>query len=405
MTGLAELDSDRGGAPVSAVAQSAERAHVLFLIDQLCRKGGAEGALLNMVRWLPADRFRCSVMTFRTDSNLPLLAEFPCRVQVLPLQCSYGWNALRTGLRLARFIRREKVDIVHTFFPSSDLWGGIVAKLSRRPILISSRRDMGFLRGARHRVAYRALQGMFDGVLAVSEQVRKVSIEQDGLAPGRVKTIYNAVDPERLRASVVARDVRERLGLGDASHVIASVGNLRRVKGFDVLLRAAALVCREYPGAVFVVAGGEDPAEAQGRRDLEALSSALGIAGKVRFVGPLDDVVPLLKASNVFCLLSRSEGFSNALVEAMACGLPCVATRVGGNGEAIEDGRSGFLVESEDHAAAAARILELLRDPVRAIGIGENAQTVVARRFTPRIVTAQLVELYEKLLADRGRQG
>jgi glycosyltransferase involved in cell wall biosynthesis len=378
------------------------RAHILFLIDELCRKGGAECALLNTVRWLPA-RFRFTVVTFRIDPKLPLLADFPCPVRLMPLRRAYDWNALKMGIRLVRLIHQERVDIVHTFFASADLWGGAIATLSGRAMLVSSRRDMGFQRLAKHRVAYRALRGMFDQVITVSEQVRRFSIEQDRLDPARVTTIYNAIDLRKFRTKTAAGEVREQFDLSGASHVVVSVGNLRWIKGVDVFIRAAAQVCRDFPQAVFVVAGGTDPAEPQYLQELQALCADLGIVQNLRFLGMLEDVIPLLKASDVFCLLSRSEGFSNALLEAMACGLPCVATRVGGNGEALEDAKSGFLVQSEDYETAALRVCQLLRDPAMAQRMGTRAQASTGERFAPEIVTSQLVEVYEELLGARKR--
>jgi glycosyltransferase involved in cell wall biosynthesis len=376
------------------------RAHILFLIDELCGKGGAESALSNTLRWLPTDRFRCSVIAFRVDPCLPMLADFPCPVQVLPLRRTYDWNAVKRAAQLASFIHKEKVDIVHTFFASADLWGGLVAKLSWRPVLISSRRDMGFLRRPKHRLAYRVLGPIFDHVLTVSDGVRRFSIEQDRLNPAKVSTIHNAVDMQSYAQPTVSA-ARERFGIAEATHVIASVGNIRHIKGFDVVIRAAALVCLEFPKAVFVVAGGSDPAEPQCRRELEDLASRLGITQNVRFLGRLDDVAPLLKTSDVFCLLSRSEGFSNALLEAMGCGLPCVATRVGGNEEALEDKQGGFLVDCEDYESAAAHLRDLLRNEVRAQDMGKRGQDSVRERFTPEVVISQLVRLYDELLRRR----
>jgi glycosyltransferase involved in cell wall biosynthesis len=304
-------------------------------------------------------------------------------------------------MKLSRYIHDEQVDIVHTFFASADLWGGIVAKLSRRPLLVSSRRDMGFLRTPKHRLAYRALHRMFDRVLAVSERVRQYSIAEDGLNPARVQTIPNSVNLERLETCASAAKLRERFDLSDASHVIASVGNIRHIKGTDVLVRTAGLVCKEFPKAVFVVAGSLETAEPTHLQDVERLKRELGVVQNVRFVGPVDEVAQLLKASDVFCLLSRSEGFSNALLEAMGCGLPCVATQVGGNAEALLNGQGGFLVDNEDYKRAAARICELLRNPGMAKTVGQLALQSVRRRFLPEIVTAQLVEVYDLLLSRR----
>jgi glycosyltransferase involved in cell wall biosynthesis len=380
--------------------------HILFLIDELRTKGGGELALLNTLRWLPAERFRRSVITFRMDPELPMLAEFPCPLQLFPLRRTYDLNAFRMGMRLARYIHREKVDIVHSFFASSDLWGGAIAKMSGRAALVSSRRDMGFQRTKMHRLAYRALHGMFDRVVTVSEQVRKFSIEQDALDPAKVVTIYNAVElskPQRLETT--RREARERLGIDASAQVIVSVGNLRHVKGFDVLLQAAARVCREHPKAVFLIAGGAVAAEPGCLAELQALSTSLGVANNIKFLGAVEDVTPILQASDVFCLLSRSEGFSNALLEAMAHGIACVATRVGGNGEALEDRHNGFLVGCGDGEAAADRMLELLHDPVLAKQLGACARESVERSFTPKTVTSQLVQVYESLVSQFRRHG
>lgn len=400
MTGVTLLDRNPVLEREALASVERPEAHVLFLIDQLCACGGAESALLNTVRSLP-ERFRCSVITFRLDPSLSLLKHFPCPVWLLPLRRTYDWNAIIMAMQLSRYIRRERVDIVHTFFASADLWGGIVAKLSQRPLLVSSRRDMGFQRTTKHRIAYRTMRRMFDRVLTVSESVRQYSIAEDGLDATQVKTIPNSVNLEQLVVSRSVGELRECLGLSEASHVIASVGNVRRIKGTDVLLRTAALVCREFPKAVFVIAGSLQTAEPVYLRELEKLKQDLGIEHNVRFVGALDKVASLLRASDAFCLLSRSEGSSNALLEAMGCGLPCIATCVGGNPEALMYGRCGFLVEDEDYKHAATHICELLRNPRMAKEVGEMALQSVRHRFLPEIVTEQLIDVYDQLLTCR----
>jgi glycosyltransferase involved in cell wall biosynthesis len=118
-------------------------------------------------------------------------------------------------------------------------------------------------------------------------------------------------------------------------------------------------------------------------------------------VGALANPFPVLRASNVFCLPSRNEGFSNALIEAMGCGLPCVATRVGGNAEALEEGKSGYLVATEDADAMADRILRLLRDPVLARRMGEAARETVRARFSMDAMMNRLTGIYDELLAAK----
>jgi glycosyltransferase involved in cell wall biosynthesis len=369
------------------------RTHVLFLIDQLCGIGGAERSLLNILRFLPRDRFRCSVVTFKADPAWSGFENFPCDWWHFPLQRTYDWNALKVALRLRRLIRSQKVDIVHTFFETSDIWGGMVAKLSGAPVLISSRRDMGILRNAMHRFAYRALGPLFDLVLTVSEEVRTFCIQHDHLKPEKVLTLHNAIELEMIPSASPAVDLRNSMGLGHASHLICTIGHVRRIKGVDVLVRAAKRVCAEFPRAVFLVIGGV--LEPDHLQELQGLIESLDLKENVKFLGPSEDVLPLLAMSDVYCLASRSEGFSNALLEAMACGLPCVATRVGGNPEAVEDGRSGFLIESEDIGALADRIRTLLRQPERAKEMGRQGRRIIEAKFTIPVMISRLVEVYD----------
>jgi glycosyltransferase involved in cell wall biosynthesis len=397
------VHSTEYGNAVAYTAQEkvADRIHVLFLIDELCRKGGAEWALFNTILWLPKRHFRCTVVTFRVDPSLPLVANFPCPVMVLPLRRTYDWNAVKAASKLMALIKDEKVDIVHTFFVSSDLWGGLVAKFSRRPFLVSSRRDMGILRTPKHRLAYRTLHSMFDRVVAVSEAVREHAIVQDRLDPARVTTIYNAIDLKRTQLPVDRAKILGRYAIPEHSKVVVSVGNIRKLKGFDVLIRAAALVCRNTADAVFLIVGGTDPAEPHYTRELAELSDSQGISDKIKFAGALDDVIPLLRSSDAFCLLSRSEGFSNALLEAMACGLPSVCTRVGGNGEVVQHGHSGYLVESGDSSSAAEFLSNVLHDPRLAVRMGANARSTISERFSSESATSQLVNLYQSLIEGR----
>jgi L-malate glycosyltransferase len=369
------------------------RTHVLFVIDQLCGTGGAERMLLNIIRSLPKDRFRCTVVTFKNDPSWREFDNFPCPWWVFPLHRTYDWNALRVALRLRRLIRSQQVHIVHTFFESSDLFGGLVAKLSGVPVLISSRRDMGILRNWYHHFAYRVLNPLFDLVLTVSDEVRAFCIRHDRLDPVKVLTLYNGIETSILSAAAGGAGSRASLRLDGASHLISTVANVRRVKGLDILIRAAGKVCAEFPHAIFLVIGAVN--EPRHLQELRELMESLGLTENVKFLGQTLDVIPLLKMSDVFCNSSRSEGFSNALLEAMACSLPCVATRVGGNPEAVEDGSSGFLVESEDSDTLADRILTLLRHPDRAREMGSEGRRIVESKFTIDTIMTQLVNIYE----------
>jgi glycosyltransferase involved in cell wall biosynthesis len=374
---------------------------VLFLIDGLLGMGGAEGALLRMVTHLPKLGCHCSIGAFDLSRDPEFLKLFPCPVYDLTLRRIYDWNAPRVAVRLWRLIGRERFDIVHTMFPASDLWGASIARLAGRPLLVSSRRDMGIVRSRKHDLAYRWLGGHFDQVQAVSEAVRRACIAHDRLQPERVVTVHNGVEFDRILAAPPFTDLAGSFGLNpDAATVVTALGKIWPVKGVDVLIRAAAIVCRELPRTNFLVAGwmgGDNP------RELRELARSLGVAANVKFVGRLRPILSVLKSCDIFCLLSRSEGLSNALLEAMACGLPCVATAVGGNPEVVVPGQTGFLVESENADAAAARILALLRDPALRRRLGDNGRERVRQRFTVEAMVPRVAGLYRELLRHSSR--
>lgn len=380
-------------------AVSGKIPHVLYVIDQICQLGGAERVLLEMIRRLPSDRFRCSVVTFQIEPGLKAFESGSSPVRVLPLRRTYDFGAIKTALVLRDFIRRENVSIVHTFFETSDLWAAPIARLSGCPVLVSSRRDMGILRTRKHHFAYPIVNRFFDRVLAVSDEVRSYALNHDHLAPQRVETLYNGVDLEALDAK--AAEVSPLLGLRlkSTSLVVSTLGNIRHVKGIDIFARAAARVCHVYPDAVFLVVGGV--LEPESFRKLLALVDSLGIKDNFRFLGAMSNPYPVLAASDVFCLPSRSEGFSNALIEAMGFRLPCVATRVGGNAEALTEGVNGFLVENEDADAIADRLLRLLRDPNLRRGMGQAARQTVETRFSMNAMMSRLTEIYDELLAAK----
>jgi glycosyltransferase involved in cell wall biosynthesis len=374
-----------------------QRTHVLYLIDMLRGLGGAERVLLQMAKLLPRDRYQCTIGTFRFQPDAAVMRELSCPVREFPIRRMIGWQAFRSALDLRRFIQSQRVEIVHTFFESADLLGGPVARLSGCPVVISSRRDMGILRSTRHHLAYRLISRAFDQVQAVSDAVRQQTIQADRLNPRKVITIPNGIEIEKVMAANGAGTCR-KLGLEGASPLIISVGHIRRVKGFDVLLRAAAEVCRAYPKALFLIVGSIQEADCE--RSLRAQVRQLGLEGNVRFLGKMDNegVWSLLKCCNVFCLPSRSEGMSNALLEAMGCGLPSVATAVGGTPEVLEDGRTGYVVPPEDEGALASSIRRLLDDPDGARQMGRLAQTVIAERFSAGSMVRSLVRAYDELL-------
>ena len=363
---------------------------VLLVLDQFPKTlGGGERVVLRLASLLPQYGYRALILTFSAHPESAGLQSPPCPIYLLPLQRTYDLHALRAAFELKQFLRQQDVQIVQTFFESSDLWGGFVAKTMSGAKLIWSRRDMGILRDRKHHIAYRWMSHLPDRVFAVSEQVRRHCIEVDGIDPSRVETVYNGLDLDDWIHG-------ERPARPTGQFAVATVGNIRRVKGHDVLIKAAASVVERFPHVTFRIAG--EVLEPDYFEELQSLIRSLKLSDHVQFAGGVSDLREYLSATDVFVLPSRSEGFSNAIVEAMACSLPVVATDVGGNAEAVKDGLSGLIVPSDDPAALAAAIVRLLSDSSRAREMGCAGRRLAAERFTTDAMMQQIVRTYARLL-------
>lgn len=374
---------------------------VLFIIDNLLGIGGAEAALAKMVRHLPRYGFSCSIATFGLAQDPDFVSQFPCPIYHLPLTRVYDLQALRVARQLRQIVARENFDVIHTMFPSSDLWGGPLAKLGSRAVLVSGRRDLGIVRTPKHDWAYRWLRNQFDQVQAVSDAASDACIERDGLSPERVFTVHNGIEADKIERIEPCRDLTSVFGLNPLGRtVIFSSGQLWPVKGVDVLIRAAAIVCKQAPATNFLITGWSGNGYGS---QLSALVRSLGLENNVKMPGRLTNLAAVMKACDAFALMSRSEGLSNALLEAMACGLPCVATNVGGNPEVVDDPHTGFLVPNEDAETAAARILNLLGNPAHARKMGRNGQHRVVTKFSIDAMVSRMAFLYGNALAERRR--
>lgn len=366
------------------------RPHVLLVVDQLPRAlGGGERIVLRLAALLPEYGYRASILTFAAHPETSALDAPPCPVYLLRLERTYDTTALRGAWALGRFLDQQNVRIVQTFFESSDIWAGFVTRLTSKARLIWSRRDMGILRDRKHHIAYRFMAGMPDRVFAVSEQVRHHGIEIDGIDPAKIHTVYNGLDLAAWSATPHPRDAAR-------PYTIATVGNIRRVKGHDILIRAAAEVHAHSPTTRFIIGG--EVLEPEYFAELERLVAELNLGAAVTFAGAVHDLRTFLATTDLFVLPSRSEGFSNAIIEAMAASLPVIATDVGGNAEAVQDGVTGFVVPSEDPGALARAILRLLADAALAEKMGAAGRHAASAKFTTEAMMRKITSVYAELL-------
>jgi glycosyltransferase involved in cell wall biosynthesis len=251
---------------------------------------------------------------------------------------------------------------------------------------------MGILRTFKHFLGYRVMAMLPDAVFAVSNQVRMHCIEVDHVDPNRVFTIYNGLDVSNWLS--IPRSTKSSGEL-----LVTTVGNIRRVKGHDIYIRAAAQLRDLYPGIQFSIAG--DILDPEYFSELKGLVEDLRLTDNFHFIGGVKNLPEYLAHADIFVMPSRSEGFSNAIIEAMAASLPVVATDVGGNAEAVMDTISGFVVPPEDVDALSSAIGKLASDPELARAMGLAGRGLVEQKFTADAMMKCIVAIYDHVLSKR----
>lgn len=367
-------------------------AHVVFHFGT----GGMENGMTLLFNHLPRERYRHVVISltghgeFRNRIVRDDIAFFD--VSKRPGH-DYSW-----AWRLFRLLRELKPDILHTrnLNAMEAQWIGALASVRGR-VHGEHGRDMYDLHGTnwKYNLLRRATRSVVQRYIAVSQDLAHWLETDIGVPATRVRQIYNGVDGVRFHPRAGERPTlgREDFFAG-AGCVIGSVGRLVKVKDFPTLLRAFAQAANADPALRLVIVG-----EGPERGALEALAAELGIAARLWLPGDRRDIPDFLRAFDLFALPSLGEGISNTILEAMASGLPVIATRVGGNPELIREDENGRLIPVGDAGALADALSAYIRDADRRKQEGEAARARVERDFViPRMVE-NYARVYDELLA------
>jgi glycosyltransferase involved in cell wall biosynthesis len=370
------------------------RITVLYVIWSL-QMGGAERVVADLARGLDRRRFRPLVCCLDFKGRLAESLEAE-GIPVVALDKRPGLDPM-VLVKLMRLMRRRRVDVVHTHLWTSSFWGRLAAVIARVPVVIVTEHDVDTWRRSRHFLADRLLGRATDDFVFVSREVEAFYRARLGLESGRGRVVHNGVDLAPFERRPDRSAVRARMGLAAGARVAGVIGRLDARKGHRFFLEAMAAVAARDPGAVGVIVG-----EGRERDALLAQRDALGLAGRVHVVGYWPDLVEALAALDVFVLPSLMEGHPLAVLEAMAAGKPVVATRVGGNEEAVETEVTGLLVPPADPSALADAILALLADPERSARMGAAGRRSVESRFRLPAAVHANEELYLKRYRESG---
>lgn len=354
---------------------------VLHLVHQFAA-GGAEGQLLARLRAHPAG-FRPVVACLRKAG--PLLESVGLPVEEFALRGSAAQvDAAQLILRLAAFMEREAVRLVHANDHYANLLAVPAAKLVRARVICSRLDLRHWAFGAQRMAEMLALRGA-DAVMVNAQCMRETCVRDEGLPLAKVHLVYNGIDLAAFDPAVKAE--------ATGRPTIAVIANLHASKGHLDLIEAVARLRAGLPD-LLVLCAGEGPM----RPVIEQQIRFHGLREVVQLLGHRRDVGALLAQAQVFCAPSHFEGQSSAVIEAMAARLPVVATKVGGNPELVQDGETGLLTPPRDPAALADALLAVLRDPALGRKLGEAGRRRVETEFSLPALSRRLAELYRTVL-------
>jgi len=372
-----------------------QKRNICFIIDNFLERGGTECQLAMLIDHLDRNRVEPFLVLLNGDEETSgAMVPKNCPVFYYDVKRIFSIHGLKKALEFRRFLKKNKIDLIQTYFPDSTLFASIVGKISGVPVIFGSRRNIGHWMKPRDRWTTKFLHRFFiDKIIANAKACKQAVIEQENAKPENVVVIPNGIETERFDSIPTWTP-----GSINSPFRIGAVGNYNQpVKGVDILIDAAKIVLEKFPDISFEIAG---------TGDFERYNKQItdcGIADRFKLLGSLADIPGFLRTLDIAVLPSRAEGLSNGLLEYMAAGRPAIATDVGGNGELIEHERNGLLVPSENPQALADAICDLIEHPERAARFAAEARSDVTDKYDATKVAELHSEIYEKELANKKR--
>ena len=379
---------------------AAQKLRILFLIDEIgaITEGGTERQVLQLVQlarrlgydprlavlrgteWLHEEQAGCPIYLTRADSLLRLS----------------GW---RSCVGLMRWMRRERVAVIQTFFVECNILGPWLGRLAGVAVVIGSRRNLNQWHGRAKWVEQlicwlqRLSNLSADCIVGNSEVVVNAMVTTERIPREKMRVAYNGIDLRKFSGLELQRSrARQMLGVAEDEVLVGNISCMRPVKGLCQFVDAAHIVLKKAPGMRFLIVG--DGSE------MEAVTERIqlhGIADRIHLAGAQTDVLPYLAAMDIGVLSSLAEGFSNSLLEYMAAGLASVATDVGGNREALQE--TGILVPADDSATLAEAILQLRSVPMRRkMGVAARERV---EQFSLERAERRMEEIYTEMLHSK----
>ena len=371
-----------------------KKTNILQIISTL-DVGGVETQLSELVKRLNREKYNITVCCITRGGLLEgRIKEAGIKLVILKRKFKFDPSII---FQMVRLIKREKIDLVHTYMFTANTWGRIAAVLANVHVIIASERNaIPWRKKILHILIDRFLSRYTDVIVCNSNFIKRVNTKRASISEKKFTVVYNAVDIKQFSPEINSDMIRREFSMPPGVPVVGMVARLHSCKGHQYLLKAAVEVIKGLPEVKFVLVG-----DGELREELENSAMRLGISKNIIFTGNREDVPQLIQLFNVAVLSSIHEGFGNFLIEAMACSKPVVATNVGGIPEVVKNEETGILVPPENPEALAEGIIRLLRNKEESRRMGLAGRRRVEQYFDIKLKVRKVEEIYDKLIGEK----
>lgn len=370
---------------------------IVYIIDKIAGNlGGTENQLTKLINGLPTEKCEKKLICF---SDSPWFqankAEFQCESTVIPINKVNKLTTYVNFVKLVGHLRTYKPDIVHTFFPVGNSVGVIACRLAGMSNVVSSRRDYGEWMSPRYLLATRFADRFVKKIVANSRQVEELTKQKEKVNGKKLRVIYNGINSDSFKNLKKNQDLKRQLSIPENNKVVGIVANFRPMKHHHIFIKAAKEILSKRNDVSFILVGAGFGPDST-KEDNEKLAKSLDISEHVRFVGPQKQIASYLSIMDIGVNCSAGEGLSNAIMEYMAAGVPCIVSSAGGNPDLITNNVDGFTFELDNYLALADLTLRLLNDDATRKQFIDNA----ARKIEETMSVPAMLSNYESLYRE-----
>jgi glycosyltransferase involved in cell wall biosynthesis len=368
---------------------------ITYIIDVLdTDMAGTENQLIKLINGLDHNTFRIQLVCLSDHPWFNANASsLKCSSTVIEIRRFKKLHTYLNFLKLVRMLRRDRPDIVHTFFPVGNIVGVMAARLAGIKHILSSRRDYGEWMNGHYLTATKIANRFVGKIIANSTIVKDLTLRRENIKNGKVEVIYNGINAAAFEN--ITRDalLKSKLDIPDNHQVVGIVANFRPMKHHYTFIKAAKEVVKHRDDVTFLLVGSGPLKE-----EIERLAGSLNMLDRLRFVGRQKEILPYLSIMDIGVNCSEAEGLSNAVMEYMAAGIACVVSDAGGNPDLITNDVNGYTFSLDDHQTLATLILRLLAHPATRDRFIKNAREKIRKEMSLEVMFSTYQTFYKSLI-------